>query len=74
MPEILDHGLDAYLVRSIDEAVDAVQAIGTLDRGVCRRIFEERFSAERMARDYLNVYERIIGSSEREPRLDPWAA
>jgi glycosyltransferase involved in cell wall biosynthesis len=72
--EILDHGLDAYLVKSVDEAVAAVQAIDQLDRRACRRAFEERFTSERMARDYLQLYQSMTASTETEPRLDPWAA
>jgi len=45
----------------------AIQHIPEIDRRQCRITFEQRFSAERMAQDYLRVYEQAIGSAyERE--------
>ena len=40
-------------------------AVAALDRAACRRVFEERFSARRMARDYLALYQRLL---DRQPR------
>ena len=40
--------------------VEAVGASAALDRRACRRVFEERFDAARMARDYLAVYRRLV--------------
>jgi glycosyltransferase involved in cell wall biosynthesis len=74
VPEVLDHGVTAYLVHDIDQAVDAVHAVRALDRRTCRRVFEERFTVERMAMDYVAIYERVHESTDIEPRLDPWAA
>ena len=44
-------------------AVKAVKRVDYIDRKGCRRIFEQRFTAERMCGDYLKVYERIIEQS-----------
>jgi len=44
----------------MDGAVRSVQKLLHLDRARCRREFEMRFTAERMARDYLRLYERLI--------------
>jgi glycosyltransferase involved in cell wall biosynthesis len=63
VPEILEDGITGYVVHTVDEAVDAVERVGSLDRRVCRRIFEERFSAKRMCRDYLRLYERLTQST-----------
>ena len=49
MPELLDEGVTARLPRTVDEAVRAVRELDALDRNACRRAFEERFTAERMA-------------------------
>jgi hypothetical protein len=43
-------------VDSVDEAVGAVARIDGMSRATCRRVFEERFDASRMAREYLDVY------------------
>jgi glycosyltransferase involved in cell wall biosynthesis len=66
VPEILDHEATAFLVDDIDAAVEAVRLVRSLDRKLCRRVFEERFSVERMARDYVEVYRRTIASHEQE--------
>ncbi len=54
--EIVDDGVTGFIVDSVDEAVAAVPLAKTLDRGAIRRRFEERFSVERMAQDYLALY------------------
>ena len=60
VPEIVDHGVSGFVVNSIDEAVAAVRRVRRLERAEVRRHFEKRFSAARMARDYLAVY-RALG-------------
>ncbi len=54
--EIMRDGVTGFIVEDIDEAVAAVGRVGQLDRAACRREFEARFSARRMAEDYLRVY------------------
>lgn len=60
MPEIIDHGLNGFLVDDLDEAIAAIGRIGTIDRRLARDSVERRFSAERMAKDYLELYRRIL--------------
>jgi hypothetical protein len=52
--------VNGALVESIDEAVAAVEALAALDRRLCRRSFEERFTTARMARDYVDVYGELL--------------
>ncbi|MFL6621885.1 MAG: glycosyltransferase family 4 protein [Sulfurifustaceae bacterium] len=63
VPEILRHGETGYLVESIDAAVDAVARVRDISRARCRRMFEERFSAARMSRDYLAAYQAVRAAS-----------
>lgn len=63
MPELIDHGVTGFLVDTLDEAVDAIGRVGDIDRAACRRAVAERFTVERMADDYLRLYERITGRS-----------
>jgi glycosyltransferase involved in cell wall biosynthesis len=56
VPEILEDGVTGCIVDSVDEAVAAVTRIDGMSRATCRRVFEERFDASRMAREYLDVY------------------
>jgi glycosyltransferase involved in cell wall biosynthesis len=58
--EVIEHGRTGFIVESIEDAVAAVRAIGTIERRACRAAFEARFTAARMATDYVAVYERLI--------------
>ena len=60
VPEVVEHGLTGFIVDSIDGALAALNDAGRLDRLRVRARFEERFSATRMARDYLALY-RALG-------------
>jgi glycosyltransferase involved in cell wall biosynthesis len=59
-PELIDHESTGFLCRDEQEMMDAVRRIDRIDRARCRAAFEERFTAERMTREYLHVYERLI--------------
>jgi glycosyltransferase involved in cell wall biosynthesis len=57
--EIVEHGVTGFIVDSIEAAVAAVHDLPRLDRAMVRARFEERFSAARMAQDYLAVYRKL---------------
>jgi glycosyltransferase involved in cell wall biosynthesis len=59
VPEILEDGVTARLVENEDEAVAAARDIGRLDRKAIRRMFEKRFTVQRMASDYVELYRGI---------------
>jgi glycosyltransferase involved in cell wall biosynthesis len=63
VPEIVLHGISGFQVHGIDEAVEAVGRLGELDRADCRRHFERNFTDERMARDYVDIYEQLVRSA-----------
>jgi glycosyltransferase involved in cell wall biosynthesis len=67
VPEVIDEGVTGFIVQSEEEAVRAVGRVGRLSRNACRAVFEERFDAMRMARDYLDVYRRLVHQAQ-EPR------
>jgi glycosyltransferase involved in cell wall biosynthesis len=69
VPEIINDGATGYIVDSCDEAVRVLPDIAKLSRRDIRAIFERRFSVERMARDYLSVYQQV--SSETQVRSKP---
>jgi glycosyltransferase involved in cell wall biosynthesis len=60
VPEIVDDGATGFIVDDLDTAIQVVPKIRDLDRNLCRRRFEERFSAARMAQEYLAIYQRLI--------------
>ncbi len=59
-PEVIEHGITGFLAEDVNTAVAALNRISTLSRQRCRERFEERFTAERMCRDYLGIYERLL--------------
>ena len=63
VPEILDEGVTGFVVDSVDAAVAAVSRAVRLDRHAIRNRFEERFSVERMARDYVELYDQVLRRS-----------
>ena len=60
VPEVMQDGVSGFVVEGVDEAVAAVQRVPSLSRRACRDYFEQRFTADRMARDYVAIYERIV--------------
>jgi glycosyltransferase involved in cell wall biosynthesis len=56
VPEVVDEGKTGFIVSSEEEALKALERIEGLNSMACRRVFEERFSADRMAREYTAVY------------------
>ncbi len=59
LPEQISHGETGFVVSGIRGLADALQAVGDLDPAACRAAAEERFSAARMVRDYLALFERL---------------
>jgi glycosyltransferase involved in cell wall biosynthesis len=60
MRELIDHGVTGFLVDSLDGAVDAIRRIGEIDRAACREAVIARFSVDRMADRYLDVYRSVL--------------
>ncbi len=57
--EVITPGINGLIVDGVDEAVNAVKKTAGMDRARCRRAFEERFTATRMAQEYLTLYQRL---------------
>jgi glycosyltransferase involved in cell wall biosynthesis len=68
IPEIVDHGVTGFVVDDTDEAVSAVRRIREIDRSECRSVFERRFGASRMARQYVDAYLHAIEEHHRRTR------
>ena len=69
VPEVLDDPASGRIVESEDEAVAAVQDVLALDRRGVRAVFERRFSAATMARNYLALYRQLAGTADDDVRL-----
>jgi len=60
VPEVMENGVTGFVVRELEDAVEATRQARNLSRSRCRDVFEKRFTATRMANDYLNVYKRMV--------------
>ena len=69
VPEIIEDGLTGFIVEDINGAIGAVDRLHHLSRERIRRRFEERFTARRMAQDYLSVYRSLTGCVAPHLRL-----
>jgi len=67
MPELIKHGHNGFLVRTVDEAVKAIRDIPLIERLACRKWVEERFTADRMVEEYIEVYRKILKMRKRGP-------
>jgi len=77
VPEIIDHGVTGLIVSAMDDAIRMLPQVLALDRRAVRQRFDQRFSAARMAKDYVHVYRSLLkrpALPERDtavPRLQP---
>jgi len=67
--EIIEDGVTGFIVEDETSAAGAVRNIGLLSRDAIRRRFEERFTARRMAEDYVALYRKMIDATRAKPRL-----
>jgi glycosyltransferase involved in cell wall biosynthesis len=63
VPEVMEEGHSGFIVTELDDAIAAARHVPELSRKRCREIFEQRFTARRMAHDYVRIYQHLI---ERE--------
>lgn len=70
VPEVIDHGVTGFVVKTTEEAVDAVKKISGLSRLKCRKTFEAKFTARRMAVDYVKIYQRLIDLRKNSTPLE----
>jgi glycosyltransferase involved in cell wall biosynthesis len=64
VPEVIDEGVTGFVVDSEEEAVRAVRRLGEIDRRQVRACFERRFTARRMASEYVALYEGLRTSDK----------
>jgi glycosyltransferase involved in cell wall biosynthesis len=66
--EVIEHGVTGLIVDNIDQARVALAQAISMDRRKIRRRFEERFTARRMANDYVRIYRSLVRHSARPVR------
>jgi glycosyltransferase involved in cell wall biosynthesis len=74
VPEVIAPGRSGIIVDSMDEAVAAVETASRMSRAGVRRHFEERFTAARMASDYVAAFGKLPGLQGRRTRQQLVAA
>jgi glycosyltransferase involved in cell wall biosynthesis len=68
-PEIIEDGVTGFVVEDETSAVGGVHQLSRLSRRMIRQRFEQRFTARRMARDYLGLYRELLGVADRRLRI-----
>jgi glycosyltransferase involved in cell wall biosynthesis len=68
VPEVVENGVSGFVVESVNQAATVVKRVASLDRASVRAAFEQRFTIERTARDYLEIYNKLIGSAALSTR------
>jgi glycosyltransferase involved in cell wall biosynthesis len=63
VPELIEDGVTGFICSNEDEMVDAIGRIGEIDRAMCRQVTETRFTPERMAREYVQIYEQLCAET-----------
>lgn len=69
VPEVIDDGVSGHIVHDVDGAVAALHRVADLDRAKVRAVFERRFTASRMADDYVALYRDLPGVRTEAARL-----
>jgi glycosyltransferase involved in cell wall biosynthesis len=70
VPEVIDEGATGFVCDSLLQAVAAVDRVHEISRAECRRVFERRFTASRMASDYVAIYRRLIAERVTQGELE----
>ena len=70
VPEVVDDGITGYVAEP-DDGLSAIHRAVMLDRRRVRQQFEKRFTAHRMAEDYIRLYENIVESERRSCETPP---
>jgi glycosyltransferase involved in cell wall biosynthesis len=70
VPEVIDQGVSGIVVNNIEEGVSALPRVFAIDRRAVRRRFEERFTVNRMAKDYLGVYRALLKRAPIQQRRE----
>jgi glycosyltransferase involved in cell wall biosynthesis len=69
VPEVVDDGLTGFIVEDEKSAIGAFDRLWQLSHDSVRKQFEKRFTARRMAQEYLAVYRSLADRDERHLRL-----
>ncbi len=66
VPEVIDNGKTGFIVKSTSEAIEAIHDLSNFSRAEVRRVFENRFTAERMTKGYVKLYMQLNEKRNKE--------
>lgn len=69
VPDIIENGLTGYVIDTMDQVDAAVDKVLKISRIGCRKRFEERFSAQTMATEYLKIYQQLVKQEKVAPAM-----
>ena len=69
VPEVVENGVSGYVVESVKQAATVAKRVASLDRAKVRAAFEQRFTIERTANDYLEKYRELTASGSLSTRF-----
>ncbi len=73
VPEIIEDGVTGFIVDDVEEAVEAVKKIPSLDRSRIRKCFEKKYTDKIMAQNYEKLYQELIGARKaRQAAIRPY--
>lgn len=68
MPELIENGVNGFLVSDVHDAVAALKKIPQINRKVCAETVQNKFSVENMVENYINVYQNVISRHNSRSR------
>ncbi len=72
--EVIDEGRTGFVVNGVEESLAAVRRLDSLDRKTIRETFERRFTVERMMRDYVEIYQKLLDQRRATSASIPMSA
>ncbi|RLD46661.1 MAG: glycosyltransferase family 4 protein [Bacteroidetes bacterium] len=66
MPELIENGKNGFLVNTVNDAIEAVGKIKTIERKYCRGFIEQHFTVNQMTDKYIQVYETILNKKKNK--------
>jgi glycosyltransferase involved in cell wall biosynthesis len=65
VPEVILDGVNGLIVDNLEDALRRMPELDGIRRDDCRKMFEAHFRSQRMADDYLRIYEEVIDANRR---------
>ena len=69
MPELIMNGRNGFLVKTVNEAIEAVAKVNEISRNFCRNHVEQHFTIDRMVNDYIQIYKTILKKTNDKEKM-----